>query len=176
MSRICVIAMYIFHTCVFILLYVSLDHHTYHVYACIYNIYICMCIYIHIFLYVLYCTRMELFPYWSHPCHHAVRRQWKFAAAAKTKPVPSAAIDTGDGGSGATEDWAATASPCSKLMHYAIRDGPSESAYISISHEHRMWNHVTLNPRYLWEPGFIEAVMSISNRYGTYVFLHLINV
>lgn len=59
-------------------------------------------------------------------------------SSAKTKPVPSAAIDTGDGGSGATEDWAATASPCSKLMHYAIRDGPSESAYISISHEHRM--------------------------------------
>lgn len=87
----------------------------------------------------MYCT----VPAWSFPVlitplPSCRQETVKVAAAAKTKPVPSAAIDTGDGGSGATEDWAATASPCSKLMHYAIRDGPSESAYISISHEHRM--------------------------------------
>ena len=123
----------------FYLLYVSLDHHTYHVYACIYNIYI----YMHVYIYTHFSLCIVLYPHGAFPVlitplPSCRQETVKVAAAAKTKPVPSAAIDTGDGGSGATEDWAATASPCSKLMHYAIRDGPSESAYISISHEHRM--------------------------------------
>jgi hypothetical protein len=128
--------MYIFHTCVFI-------YYMYHLiiihimYMHVYIIYIYAYIYTHFSLCIVLYPH-GAFPVLITPLPSCRQETVKVAAAAKTKPVPSAAIDTGDGGSGATEDWAATASPCSKLMHYAIRDGPSESAYISISHEHRM--------------------------------------
>ena len=115
------------------------------------HIYLYMHVYLYIYTYFSLCIVLYphgAFPVLITPLPSCRQETVKVAAAAKTKPVPSAAIDTkpvpsaaidtGDGGSGATEDWAATASPCSKLMNYAIPDGPSESAYISISHEHRM--------------------------------------